>query len=219
MEEKQIVFSYKARYYKLGQITSKTKAIWFVMHGYGQLAQYFIQKFKTLESKDICVIAPEGLSRFYLEQLENAGRKNNRVGASWMTRENRLTDISNYLQFLDSVYEKEVTDESTEVVVLGFSQGSATASRWVADGRIKFDRLILWAGVFPPDMDFNNASAVLKNKKVSLVYGTQDQFITDERFAEMELVTARLGTTIDKIAFNGGHEIDEATLNNIARSD
>jgi predicted esterase len=216
MEEKQVIFSYRARYYKLGQITSNTKAIWFVIHGYRQLAQYFIQKFKTLESKDICVIAPEGLSRFYLEQLENAGRKNNRVGASWMTRENRLTDISNYLEFLDSVYRTEVTDKSIEVVVLGFSQGSATASRWVTEGKTNFNRLILWAGMFPPDMDFNNASSMLKGKRVSLVYGTKDQFITDERFAEMELVTGRLGTTVDKIAFDGGHEIDEATLNNIA---
>jgi predicted esterase len=219
MEEKQIIFSFKARYYKIGQVTAKTKAIWFVIHGYGQLAQYFIQKFKTLESKDICVIAPEGLSRFYLEQLENAGRKNNRVGASWMTRENRLTDISNYLEFLDSIYRTEVSNKSIDVTVLGFSQGSATASRWVTEGKINFDRLILWAGMFPPDMDFNNASTMLKNKKVSLVYGTKDRFITDERFAEMELVTGRLGTTVDKISFDGGHEIDETTLNNIAESD
>jgi predicted esterase len=213
MEEKEITFLYKARYYKLGAISSATKSIWFVLHGYGQLAQYFIQKFKALVQRDICVIAPEGLSRFYLEQLENAGRKNNRVGASWMTRENRLTDISNYLEFLNNIYKTEVGDKSIPVTVLGFSQGSATASRWVTEGKINFDRLILWAGMFPPDMDFQNASSILNHKKVSLVYGTKDQFITDERFAEIDLVTRKLGTTVEKIAFDGGHQIHEMTLN------
>jgi predicted esterase len=215
MEEKEITFSYKARYFRLGEISSATKAIWFVLHGYGQLAQYFIQKFKTLEQRNICVIAPEGLSRFYLEQLENAGRKNNRVGASWMTRENRLTDISNYLEFLNNVYNAEVGDKSIPITVLGFSQGSATASRWVTEGKINFERLILWAGMFPPDMDFQNASTILKKKKISLVYGTKDQFITDERFAEMDLVTKKLETNVETSAFDGGHEIDERTLNEL----
>jgi predicted esterase len=216
MEEKRIVFSFEGRYYKSSEITHSTKGIWFVLHGYGQLAQYFIRKFKVLEQKDICVIAPEGLSRFYLEQLENAGRKNNRVGASWMTRENRLTDISNYLEFLNSIYRTEVTDKTIAVTVLGFSQGSATASRWVTEGKIDFDRLILWAGMFPPDMDFQNAYMVLKDKKVSLVYGNKDQFINDDRFAEMDLITRKLGVNVDKIAFDGGHDIDEPTLKTIA---
>ena len=39
------------------------------MHGYGQLAEYFIRKFNVLEEQNICVIAPEGFSRFYLENV------------------------------------------------------------------------------------------------------------------------------------------------------
>jgi predicted esterase len=217
MTENEISFTFKGRYYKLGEISPLTKQIWFVLHGYGQLAQYFIQKFKVLEEHGICVIAPEGLSRFYLEQLQTNGRKSNRVGATWMTRENRLTDIENYIEFLNSIYEKEFQDLAIPVTVVGFSQGSATASRWLITGKIKFDRLILWAGIFPPDMDFESGSKVLKDKEVILVYGKNDAFLSDERFAEMKLLTEKLNTTIREITFDGGHEIDSATLVNLLR--
>ena len=218
MEEKEIAFSFKARYYKLGQLTPKTKAVWFVLHGYGQLAQYFIQKFKVLKDYGICVIAPEGLSRFYLEQLDGAGRKNNRVGATWMTRENRTADIENYLEFLNCVYAKEIDDHLVPITVLGFSQGSATASRWVLDGKIKFDQLILWAGIFPPDMDFQNGSKILEKKTINLVYGTNDPFITDERFAEMNMLSEKLKIDVNAVTFNGAHDIDAPTLTSLIKN-
>jgi hypothetical protein len=87
----QLNFQLKARYHKLGEVNASTKQIWWVLHGYGQLSQFFIQKFEVLAKQNICVIAPEGLSKFYLSG--NSGR----VGASWMTRENRQMDIETIL--------------------------------------------------------------------------------------------------------------------------
>ena len=52
---------------------------------------------------------------------------------------------------------------------------------------IKFDKFILWAGIFPPDMNFDSGKEILKDKKVITVYGDQDPFITPERMEEMEL--------------------------------
>lgn len=212
MTEKTINFSYQARYYKLGEINASTRQIWFVLHGYAQLAQYFIRKFRTLEEHGICVIAPEGLSRFYLEDLRPSGRQNTRVGATWMTRENRLMDIANYVQYLNTLYKEEVGHSTIPVTVLGFSQGSATASRWVMSGQIAFSRLILWAGIFPPDMDFETGSKALRQKEVYLVYGNKDPFLNDERFAEMQTLTSRLNTSVKELTFNGEHDIDEQTL-------
>jgi predicted esterase len=212
MTQQEIVFSFKARYFKIGEINPQTRHIWFVLHGYGQLAQYFIKKFSSLERANICVIAPEGLSRFYLENLEGGARKNNRVGATWMTRENRLMDIENYLSFLDSVYDKEVGSSNIPVTILGFSQGSATATRWAFNQHVNFNRLILWAGIFPPDMDFETGREILKNKEVFLVYGKKDPFLNDSRFAEMNQLSAKLQANVKEISFDGEHEIDEATL-------
>jgi predicted esterase len=212
MTENQVSFNFKARYFKLGEISSSTKQVWFVLHGYGQLAKFFIKKFNALEDRGVVIIAPEGLSRFYLEELQTTGRKNNRVGATWMTSENRLTDIDNYIQYLNALYETEIKDSQIPTTVLGFSQGSATASRWVNDGNINFTRLILWAGILPPDMNFETGSQVLQNKQIHLVYGTRDPFLTDSRFAEMKMLTQKLNAHVNVTTFDGEHEIDEPTL-------
>jgi predicted esterase len=212
MTEKEINFNFKARYYKLGEVNSSTKQIWFVLHGYGQLAKYFIRKFNVLSEKNICVIAPEGLSHFYLEPTEKGTRKNDRVGATWMTKENRLVDIENYIQYLNSIYSTELKDTSVPVTVLGFSQGSATASRWVLQGEVTFFRLILWAGIFPTDMDFESGAKILEHREVYLVYGKQDPFLTDDRFTEMQKLTQKLNVKANEITFDGTHDIDEPTL-------
>ena len=107
MEEKEIEFLFKARYYKSGPITESTRQIWIAFHGYGQLARFFARRFEKLTQHGIVVIVPEGLSRFYLSELTESGRKDNKVGATWMTSENRLTDISNYLDYLNKIYSTE----------------------------------------------------------------------------------------------------------------
>lgn len=206
-------FSFSARYYKLGEINESTKQVWFVTHGYGQLAQYFIRKFSSLEDKNICVIAPEALSRFYLSELKDGGfRDSDRVGASWMTKENRLTDIENYINYLNGIYQKEMPSSFKDITVLGFSQGAATASRWVLANQIYFKRLVLWAGAFPLDMNFEEGKEILKTKEVIQVYGTQDPFINSERLAGLNAINQKLGIIPSIITFDGKHEMDEATL-------
>jgi predicted esterase len=214
VQELQVTFNFQARYYKLGEINQLTKAVWFVLHGYGQLAQYFLPKFKALTNHGVCIMAPEGLSRFYLEDVNTRNQTgNNRVGATWMTRENRLMDIDNYLQYLNTVYAHELQAyPSIPVTILGFSQGAATASRWAVQNSTPYQSLILWSGIFPNDMDFEKSKEVLKTKTVSQVYGSKDPFLTDARIGEMKGLAEKLGVHSTPIVFDGGHEIHEPTL-------
>lgn len=126
-KEKSIKTLRTARYYQLGELNAETSRIWIVVHGYGQLASYFIQHFKPFVDANTCVIAPEGLSRFYLDG------KWDRVGATWMTKEDRLNEIEDYVRFLDSVLDSALVDvvKTPEIVLLGFSQGTATVWRWM----------------------------------------------------------------------------------------
>jgi len=220
MKELNLQFQYKARYYKLGEITSDTRQVWFVIHGYGQLAQYFIKKFNVLENQSICVIAPEGLSRFYLEDIPTrVAGGSNRVGATWMTRENREMDIENYINYLQSVYDKELPlDNKIPVTVLGFSQGAATATRWLLSDRPKFHRFVLWAGIFPPDMNFESGKQILNGKDVTAVFGNQDPFITTERVEEMKRLSSKLNVKAEKLTFNGKHELNDEILLQLATS-
>ena len=214
MKEQEIHIDYKARYCTLGDFNEATRKIWFVLHGYGQLARFFIRKFKTLSDEGVYVIAPEGLSKFYLEDVTTRAQSgNSRVGAAWMTSENRLADIENYIHYLNTVYEKEVPDSfDGEITFLGFSQGTATATRWAIDGNKKFHRLVLWSGLLPPDLDFVKANEILHDKIFVEVLGKADPYITSERMKEMTELNALLNIKPVLIDFNGGHDIDEDVL-------
>jgi predicted esterase len=206
MRQFEFSFAIKARYFKLGEISSTTKHCWFVLHGQGQLAQYFIQKFKSLESPTVCVIAPEGLSHYYLNGFGG------RVGATWMTKENRLMDIENYICYLNTLLQQLSLPSQIQITVLGFSQGAATASRWVMDGKINCKRLILWGGIFPPDINFDNGKQLLHNKEIFSINGATDPFMTNEKFEEMRNLSERLDVKPTQIMFDGGHDIDQTTL-------
>jgi hypothetical protein len=53
-----------ARYFTL-EPEGDHRADLVVIHGYRQLAEYFIRNFQHLPSRGIRVIAPEGINRFY----------------------------------------------------------------------------------------------------------------------------------------------------------
>lgn len=218
MNEHSLRFDFKARYFKLGKLDENTSQLWFALHGYGQLARYFLKKFSSLESKNICVIAPEGLSRFYLEDVNSRSQGgSNRVGATWMTKEDRLTDIENYITYLNEIYKTELAGLNTlpPITLFGFSQGVATVTRWALSGSVPFQRMVLWAGILPPDMDFELGKEIFKGKEVIEVFGKQDPFINAERLQEMKSLSGKLAINPQIIEYDGKHEIDEVVLSQL----
>jgi predicted esterase len=184
--------------------------VWFVCHGYGQLAAYFIRHFAILTTADeaTVIIAPEGLSHFYLQG--NGGR----VGASWMTKEDRLVEIDDYVAYLNQLAAltlKKCPPDVT-ITVLGFSQGAATVSRWLARARFQPTRLILWAGAFPDDIDFAVATHLLEQLPVVLVCGDQDEFIKESDLDKQRAFLHRLGVEPSVRRFIGKHELNAALL-------
>ena len=207
--EGQIDFNYQARYHTLGNVAD-SETIWFVLHGYGQLAEYFIRKFQGLKESGHCIIAPEGLSRFYLFGFTG------RVGATWMTKEDRETDIKNYVAYLNAIFDHEIGDNNRTINILGFSQGAATASRWITQSSFTFNKLVLWAGIFPPDMNIDLSRDRLRDKQTFLVYGTQDKYFTTEKLIEQKRIVSSLNIQPTVVTFDGEHDIDPRTLLKIA---
>ncbi len=201
-----------ARYYTLGEISSNTKEVWVVCHGQGQLAGYFIKHFQSIAKEDRLIVAAEGLSRFYLDNMGG------RIGACWMTREDRLNEIDNYVNYLDKLYEQILTllpNQEIKVQALGFSQGVATICRWVALGKAKpVDKLILWGGLTPPDLDLTPFSHL----NVFLVVGQQDQYANEEIIAKEEERLKENKLNYKKITFEGGHQLNADVLKQVAES-
>ncbi|UOG76928.1 phospholipase [Hymenobacter tibetensis] len=218
-QEHHIAVTRSARYFQLGALSAETRQVWFVCHGYGQLAAYFIRHFATLTDADpgLVVVAPEGLSRFYLRESANG---QGRVGATWMTREDRLTEIEDYVGYLNQLAEATlaVVSANTRVTVLGFSQGAATVSRWLARARFRPARLVLWAGAFPPDMDFQVATQLMRNLPVTLVCGDNDEFVKPADLEEQRQFVRRLGVEPEVLQFAGKHTLHADVLRQLHAS-
>src|SRR3954468_9611646 len=143
-----------ARYYTLGGESGAPKSIWFVLHGYAMLAGQFISFFADLASPDTLIVAPEAMNRFYLTPVDRAPAAERPVGATWMTREDREAEIADYVEYLDALHTEIAATPASfgaTVGVLGFSQGTATATRWVTHSKAHVDRLVLWGGLMPPE--------------------------------------------------------------------
>jgi len=206
-----------ARYYTRGAI-ARAREVWFACHGYGQLAQYFLRRFEGLDDGTRLFVAPEALSRFYLEN-PGGSHATARVGATWMTREDRLREIDDYVAYLDAVYrEVMATRVPTEVrvVVLGFSQGVATACRWAVLGQARVDELVLWAERMPPDLDLAQAATRLRSTRVRLVAGTADPALPPGALDAERARLSEHGISSTVLTFPGGHELDSDMLRRIA---
>jgi len=207
IEQHTIVVSRTARYYTVGGVDRRIDDLWLVCHGYGQLAGRFVREFEPCDDGRTLIVAPEALSRMYLRGGHGE------VGASWMTREDRLNEIDDYIRYLDSIYRSlslDLPDSDRRATLLGFSQGTATAGRWAARGAARPDRLILWGGLLPPESPFLEPGPVPMD--IVYVLGTRDDLVDREELSRQREDLARNGLDAELIEFDGGHRIDRETL-------
>jgi predicted esterase len=205
-----------ARYFTRGA-GADAREVWFACHGYGQLAQYFLRRLEPLDDGTRLLVAPEALSRFYLSD-PGGSHAHARVGATWMTREDRLREIDDYVSYLDAVYRlvMAAVPANARVVVLGFSQGVATACRWAALGQARVDELVLWAERIPPDLDLARAAERLRTTRVRLVVGAADRSLPAAALDEERQRLVQHGIRGEALTFPGGHELDAEMLRRIA---
>lgn len=214
MREHRLTTARRARYYTLGGGDRPPAELWMVAHGFGQLAGYFIKHFDAVAREDRLIVAPEALNRFYVESGTAGSRADARVGATWMTKEDRESEIADYVDFLDSVY-AEVVPPGARVTALGFSQGVATVARWLSHGRSRVDRLVLWAGQIPPDLELSRFRDRLPGGIV-LVDGTGDEYALWVKVGENQARLSEAGLAFETLTFYGGHRLDEALLRRLA---
>ena len=206
-----IRFPYEAHYFLSGEPTYEEQEVWLILHGYGQLAEFFVRKFKTVFSPERLFIAPEGTNYNYLEGFQG------RVGANWMTKHERETAIENNHRFLDTLMESflEKYPHRPTVHVLGFSQGAATVTRWASHWDGKIDTLVLWAGGFALDMDLAIAKEAFIETELIMALGDQDELISADNIQKQEELISQLGKEIHRLSYRGGHELESTLLEKI----
>lgn len=222
MHEHHIAVGRTARYVVLGPTANAAgiREVWFVLHGYGQLAATFIRQFEVLDDGTRLIVAPEALNRFYMTGVTSAPASERPVGATWMTREDRQHEIADYIAYLDALWSSVVADlpeqATIRLTVLGFSQGTATAARWASLGAARPRHLVLWGGLLPPELDIADPSHRLRDTDLRFVIGSEDGFVTGARLAEEESRMQAAGLPYEVVRYNGRHGIKRDPLLGIA---
>ena len=208
-----------ARYCTIGEPGPAVRELWLACHGYGQLAADFAAALGALEDPVRLVVAPEALSRFYVSQEQSRHGPDSAVGATWMTREDRLTEIDDYVAYLDRVHSTVLRELEgpLRVVALGFSQGTATISRWSARTDARVDELVLWGGRLAPELDLGELRARWAKLRVTLIAGSRDRWTRVQELQEEAAKLTRHGIAVGISTFEGGHRLDDDTLRALSR--
>jgi predicted esterase len=193
--------------------------LWYILHGQSMRAAAFLETARVLESPSRLLIAPEALSRHYEGEISTS--RNATVGATWMTREERESEIRDYVAYLDDLHAlmtERFAGSPPPVTVLGFSQGGATGVRWVAQGKVRVARLIVWASSLPPDVNFAELYARQGQPRVSYVAGTRDIYITPKVLGAQHAILNGAKVPFEAVSFDGGHRLDNGALEQLTRS-
>jgi predicted esterase len=183
-------------------------------HGYGQNADAMLEEMRRIPGADNWrLVSVQALHRFYT-------RNDQKVVASWMTREDRDDAIADNIEYLNRVVEISVepgtpaprTPEPRNLgtpepilVFLGFSQGASMAARAAARGATRASGLILLGGDIPPDIK-DDPSVTLPPTLVGC--GTKDTWYGARLESDVAFLEAR---TIphEVVRFQGGHEFTD----------
>lgn len=209
VEERSIVVQRTARFHTLGGAHDAAEIL-LVLHGYGHLARFFLNAFNGLE-EGRTIVAPEALSRFYTDGSFT------RVGASWMTREDREHEIADQIGYLDALVDllRSECRKARRIRALGFSQGVSTLCRWSMQGRTALDHVVIWGGSMPPEIDTARLKERWKNTRIDLVHGTDDPVVKEDVLLRNEAAVRAAGIAFETHRFHGGHELDSVTLERV----
>ncbi|MGQ3013001.1 MAG: alpha/beta hydrolase [Flavobacteriales bacterium] len=188
--------------------SAEVRNVWLLLHGYGQLARYFIRHFEPFFSTDTLFVAAEGLSHFYLEGTSG------RVGASWMTKHKRERDIRDIGAWLDILQQDIAAAVHPQVRwnVLAFSQGCAVALRWLYASPLQPAKVVLWGGTLPHDIAMPQQQAWLNRTDLHIVNGDRDPFLQNVNLTDIRKVFDGEQIRYTWHTFGGGHQLHEDTI-------
>jgi predicted esterase len=202
--------------------SSPRRGLIVAFHGYGQSAEDMLADVRRIPGASAWTLASvQGLHRFY-------ARDNQRVIASWMTRQDRELAIADNVEYVNRVVER-VGGRSVEhsgataadppgvfhgstsdpLVFLGFSQGVAMAYRAALLGAHAPAGVIALAGDIPPELKAQDA-AVRPWPPVLVATGARDTWFTPARLADDVAFLESRGIPHESVVFDGGHEWGDA---------
>jgi predicted esterase len=196
-----------ARYFTHGNLNNDTKYIWIIIHGYAQTADAFLSNFENLGSEHF-IIAPEGLNKFYSRGFSGS------PVASWMTSLEREQEIIDYTNYLNSLVNSLnlATFTQAKTIVLGFSQGVSTQTRFTETSDFQIDYSVMIAGEIGKEFQ-ENLPEKLANLKSLYLVGDQENILKPEKIESHQILFKNANCTF-KI-FEGKHVVNQDAIEKI----
>ena len=170
-------------------------------HGYGQAAEDMLAEVVRIPGADRWrIVSVQALHRFY-------ARRDERVVASWMTRQDRDLAIEDNRAYVDRVIASLGAAPGTcPIVFVGFSQGASMAYRAGLDGGYPAAGVIALGGDLPPELKSGGRRPC---PPVLIGAGTDDPWYTPERCDADEQALRSIGALVEVHRFHGAHEWTE----------
>jgi predicted esterase len=179
-------------------------------HGYAQNAEDMLAELDRIPGSDAwTLVSVQALHRFY-------SRGNERVVASWMTREDRELAITDNIVYVDRVVRSLLVNApNAPVVLVGFSQGVATAYRTAVLGAHRAQGVIAIGGDIPPELKTAPAD---RFPAVLIAAGESDPLYTQAKLNADEALLVSIGVRHDVYRYPGAHEWTAKLRDRIQRS-
>ena len=166
----------KTAYYSLQEPAfrrQETPPLLLALHGYGQLAEKFLQTFAPLKNRNLTIVAPQAPNQFYLKLVPKI------IGSTWLTKFERDTAIADFLAYMHTLLahlQAEIDFNPQAVFLLGFSQGVSMAYRLLCANLFPVAGLIACSADIPADV-LPKLSAFTKTP-VLITHGDDDSIVT-----------------------------------------
>jgi predicted esterase len=187
-----------------------------VFHGYAQSAEMAMMDVSPIPgvAEQWRVVAIQALHRFY--------GKDERVVASWMTRQDRDEAIADNVAYVDRVVAEEIARDGHRpvesdgrrpvrasdrhcLVFLGFSQGASMAYRAALLGQHPAAGVVALAGDIPPEVK-DAARRRQPCPPVLIGAGAREHWYTPDKVSADTAFLVSQGVKPEVCRFDGGHE-------------
>lgn len=164
-----------AHYYSLGEPGPAIEHVWVCLHGHPQPVAGLAAQLVHLDTPERLLILPEALSRH--ARPATSDRSIDALGV-WFAPHSVADDLADLTTYLDGLTTAILArcPPGTPLTVLGYGHGAAAAVGWLTENHLAYDRLILYAAVFPPEIDRRALFAALSPRPITVVSTTVDTF-------------------------------------------
>lgn len=170
-------------------------------HGYAQSAEDMMEQLELIPgSTQWTLVSVQALHRFY-------ARRQERVVASWMTRQDREQAIADNIVYVNRVIAPLVAEAGDiPIVFVGFSQGVAMAYRAALLGAYRSRCIVAVGGDVPGDVRTIPAEQF---PPILLAAGESDELYTSTHLESDAGFLRSHGVELEVFRYSGGHEWTE----------